>query len=111
MPDPVDSNLAANFDQARVELDRALFLRLVNAAGTSVVCLEGSLWITRDGCPKDVQLAPGDSYVVEDATRVIVTGFGPSLAWVSQRAVQARPAARGPLASFVPRWGRRLAAA
>ena len=103
--------MTANFDQARVELDRALFLRLVNAAGTTIVCLEGTLWITRDGCPKDVQLPPGESYIVEDATRVIVTGFGPSLAWVSQPTVRARPAARRPLASFVPRWGRRLVAA
>ena len=100
--------MTANFDQARVELDRALFLRLVNAAGTTVVCLEGTLWITRDGCLKDVELAPGQTYVVADAIRIIVTGFGPSLAGVSQRAAQHRPAARRALATFLPRWGQRL---
>ena len=103
--------MTANFDQARVELDRALFLRLVNAAGTTVVCLEGNLWITRDGSPKDVVLAPGQTYLVEDATRVIVSGLGPGLARVSQQAVQRRPAARRALASFAPRWGQRFAAA
>ena len=102
--------MTANFDQARVELDRALFLRLVNAAGTTVVCLEGCLWITRDGCPKDVELSPGQTYLVEDAARVIVTGFVPSLARVSQQAVRGRLAARRGLASFLPRWGQRLVA-
>lgn len=101
--------MTANFDQARVELDRALFLRIVNAAGTTVVCLEGCLWITRDGCPKDVELSPGQTYFVEDAARVIVTGFGPSQARVLQ-AAQRRPGARRALASFVPRWGQRLVA-
>jgi hypothetical protein len=34
--------MTANFDQARVELDKALFLRLVNAAGVTITCLEGA---------------------------------------------------------------------
>jgi hypothetical protein len=93
--------MTAHFDQARVELDKHLFLRLVNAAGTTIVCLEGSLWITRDGCPKDVELSPGKTYRVEDAARVIVTGFGPSQAWVTQPALHRRPAARrAPIAAL-----------
>jgi len=101
--DPInqETNMTANFDPARVELDRALFLRLVNAAGTTVVCIKGNLWITRDGSPKDVELAPGQTYLVEDATRVIVCGLGPSLARVSQQAVHPQPAARRSLASFL----------
>ncbi len=101
----------ANFDQARVELDRALFLRLADARGTTVVCLEGCLWVTRDGSPKDVQLAPGESYRLEDATPVIVTGFGPSLARVLQPAAKRRPWAPRWLGALVPRWGSGLATA
>jgi hypothetical protein len=100
-----ETNMTTDFDQARVELDQGLFLRLVNAAGTTVVCLEGDLWITRDGCPEDVALSTGRTYFVKDATRVIVTGFGPSLARVSQQAVRGRLEAPSALASFVPRWG------
>jgi Protein of unknown function (DUF2917) len=103
--------MTANFDQARVELDQALFLRMANATGATITCLEGCLWITRDGSSKDIQLGPGQTYRVEDTTLVIVTGFGPSLARVLQPAVKPRPATRRPLASFLPRWGRRLAAA
>lgn len=82
--------MIANFDQARVELDQALFLRIAEAAGTTVACLDGCLWITRDGCPKDTLLTPGERYIVEDATRVIVSALGPSLARVSQPAAQRR---------------------
>ena len=103
--------MTANFDQARVELDRALFLRLVNAAGTNIVCLEGCLWITRDGCLKDIELAAGQTYRVEDATRVIVTAFGPSLARVFQPSVPPDSVARHRPAWALPGWGRRLATA
>ena len=103
--------MTANFDQARVELDRALFLRLVNAAGTNIVCLEGCLWITRDGCPRDIELAAGQTYRVEDATRVIVTAFGPSLARVFRPSAPPDSVAQHRPAWALPGWGRRLAAA
>jgi hypothetical protein len=93
----------ANFDQVRVELDRALFLRLADAKGSTVVCLEGCLWVTRDGCAKDIQLAPGESYHLEDATPVIVTGFGPSLARLLKPAAERRPWARRWLGALAPR--------
>ena len=102
--------MTANFDQARVELDRALFLRIVDGAGTTVTCLDGTLWVTRDGCCKDIELEPGQSYRVEDATRVIVTAFGPSLARMSQPAVERLPVRRHPLASLLQGWGRRATA-
>ena len=71
-----------NFDQARIELDKSIFLRLERAAGVTVVCLEGDLWLTRDGSPADVVLKVGQSYTVADATRVIVSAFSPSVARV-----------------------------
>lgn len=103
--------MTANFDQARIELDQALFLRLVDAAGTNIVCLDGCLWITRDGCLKDIELAAGQSYRVDDATRVIVTAFGPSLARVFQPARPRHSVAPHWPAWALPGWGRRVAAA
>lgn len=108
---PKETDMSANFDQAHVELDRALFLRLVNAAGTNIVCLEGCLWITRDGCLKDIELAAGQTYLVEDANCVIVTAFGPSLARVCQSSVPRRGVARHMPAWALPGWGLRPAAA
>lgn len=102
--------MKANIDQARVELDQALFLRLVKATGVTISCLEGCLWITRDGSPADVQLLPGQCYRVEDASRVIVSGFGPSVAAVLQPAAANRSQPRR-LVSLLPTWGGRLAPA
>lgn len=95
--------MTTRFDQARVELDQALFLRIVDAAGTVVTCLDGCLWVTRDGCLKDIEVASGESYFVEDATRVIVSAFGPSLARVSRPAAQR--AERPPSRSLLRAWG------
>ena len=103
--------MTANFDQARVELDQALFLRLINAAGAHIVCLEGCLWITRDSCPKDVELAAGQTYRVEDATRVIVTAFEPSLARVFQPSAPTHSVARHRPSWALPSWSRLLATA
>lgn len=86
--------MTANFDPSCVPLDRALFLRLTDAAGTSVRCLDGCLWLTRDGSLEDCELAPGQSYLVEDDARVIVTAFGPSLAQVCKPEPRARAARR-----------------
>lgn len=82
--------MTASFDKASVELDRSGFLRLADAAGTTVTCLRGVLWLTRDGCLKDAILAPGDSYLVEDAARVIVFAVEPSLTLVQPPAGQER---------------------
>jgi hypothetical protein len=100
--------MTADFDQGCVELDRALFLRMNRAAGTTITCLQGCLWITRDGSPKDVELSPGETYRVEDAARVIVTGFGPGLARVRSAATQRRPAARPRLVSVLRGWSHHL---
>jgi Protein of unknown function (DUF2917) len=108
--DQPETDMTANFDQARVELDQALFLRLAHAQGATVICLEGCLWITRDGYPDDIQLAPGQRYQVEeDASLVIVSGFEPSLARVLRPAATCRPVVRRLLAAFLPPRGRSLA--
>ena len=70
--------------------------------------------------PRDVELAKGQSYRVEDASPVIVSGFGPSLARVL-RPMANRPVetlrmrlasllrtARRPAIAFDPRHAKRL---
>ena len=84
--------MRTNLDQARLELDQDMFLRMADAKGAIVVCLEGCLWITRDGSVKDIQLDPGQSYEVEDATPVVVSGFEPSAARILWPAVESRHA-------------------
>jgi cytochrome c553 len=78
--------MTATFEPTCVPLDRTRFLSLADAAGTTVRCQHGCLWITRDGCLQDCVLAAGQSYLVEDDTRVIVTAFEPSRVQVSRPA-------------------------
>jgi uncharacterized protein (AIM24 family) len=82
--------MRAACESSRVRLDPTLFLRIVGNPGTTVACLSGCLWITRDGCPKDFELAAGQEYRVDAAAPVIVGAFEPSLASV-QRAQRAGP--------------------
>lgn len=101
-----------HFEQRRVEIDTAVVLRILDGAGTTVTCIQGCLWVTRDGCVRDFELAPGASYQVTDGARVIVSAFGPSLAHVTRPAAQPVPAPRRP--SLLGRWqrsGRRVAVA
>jgi hypothetical protein len=88
----------------RVPLDRARFLDLEESSGTTIHCLEGCLWITRDGSLDDTALMPGQTYRLADASRVLVSAFGPSLAQVARPQRQPRPA---PLRALA-RWAARL---
>ena len=73
-----------NLDQALIEVNASKFLRMENAAGTTLSCVSGSLWITRDNCIKDFELLPGDSYVADVRQAVTVCGFEPSVVRVFQ---------------------------
>jgi hypothetical protein len=73
-----------NLDQALVEVNARKFLRMEKAAGTTLFCVSGSLWVTRDNCARDFELLPGDSYVAEGSQSLTVCGFEPSVARVFQ---------------------------
>ena len=47
--------------------------------GRRVELVSGSLWITQDGDPRDIVLAPGESVVLERSTPTIVQAFEPAL--------------------------------
>jgi hypothetical protein len=37
-----------NLDQALIEVSASKFLRMEHTAGTTLSCVSGSLWVTRD---------------------------------------------------------------
>ena len=73
-----------NLDQALIEVNASKFLRIEKTRGTTLSCVSGSLWITRDNCVKDFELLPGDSYVVDARQAITVSGFEPSVVRVFQ---------------------------
>jgi hypothetical protein len=73
-----------NLDKALIEVSASKFLRMENTAGTTLSCVSGSLWVTRDNCTRDFELLPGDSYVADERQVITVCGFEPSVVRVFQ---------------------------
>lgn len=64
--------MSTQFQIATFEFSNRQTLRLTKALGSTVVCMAGSLWLTRDHCPKDHVLEAGDEYRIESTETVIV---------------------------------------
>jgi hypothetical protein len=73
-----------NLDQALIEVSASKFLRMEHTTGTTLSCVSGSLWVTRDNCTRDFELLPGDSYVADKRQTITVCGFEPSVVRVFQ---------------------------
>lgn len=73
-----------NLDQVLAEVSSSKFLRMENADGTTISCVSGSLWVTRDNCMKDFEVLPGDIYVANGRQSITVCGFEPSVVRVFQ---------------------------
>jgi uncharacterized protein (AIM24 family) len=52
-------------EQARLQLARHRYMEVVDGEGASMHCLAGTLWVTQDGDPRDVVLAPGESFTLD----------------------------------------------
>ena len=69
-------------DRIELELARGRLLRVEDALGATVTCQAGTVWVTQDGDPRDVLLAPGERIVLDrpgagllqalDAARIVV---------------------------------------
>jgi quercetin dioxygenase-like cupin family protein len=55
-----------------IELQPGDVLPLERATGVRLTSLEGSLWVTEEGEPGDIVLAPGQSFAVEAKGRALV---------------------------------------
>ena len=56
-------NLVSNTAATRLAHSRILNLR--NHKGDRVDCLDGSVWITQDGDPRDIVLDAGESFTLD----------------------------------------------
>jgi hypothetical protein len=68
-----------NLDQALVEVSPNKFLHIERAAGMTLLCVSGTLWVTRKNCMKDFELSPGESYTADSPQSITVCGFTPSI--------------------------------
>jgi len=74
------------FSSSGVLLAKGQTLSLPDAAGVRVGSQSGIVWITQDGDPRDIVLAPGESVVLERSTPTIVQAFEPALITIADPA-------------------------
>jgi hypothetical protein len=58
-------------------------LALRDAGGSTVTCVTGCVWLTMEGDTRDVVLAPGASFVIDQAGLTIIAAEEPALVQVT----------------------------
>jgi len=48
-----------------IQLARGSVHRIENSQGSEVFCLEGALWVTQEGDPRDIALSAGQSFALD----------------------------------------------
>ncbi len=61
-----------------VRLDDGQTLRVLDAAGTTVTCREGTLWLTEEGQPRDIVLEAGACVRLKRAGLTLIQALAPA---------------------------------
>lgn len=85
--------------QASIELHPNEPLRLHAGAGNHVTGIRGTTWLTIDGDPRDIILAPGDTHAFEQAGSAMVQALGGDALLNAEDGVEVRTPARSRTAS------------
>jgi hypothetical protein len=67
-----------DISRAVIELDAQNILALRDGQGGSVLCLEGTVWITQENDPVDVVLEPGEALELTRKGRAVVQAMANS---------------------------------
>lgn len=87
--------MATLIQRTELQMAAAELLALDGIRGTRLRCVEGSVWLTLDGDPRDVFLHPGDDFVVDRGGATLLHALAPTrLEVVRQDAVPLAPAGR-----------------
>jgi hypothetical protein len=65
-------SMSHNPDDLELTLAHKALFSLSDAAGVTIECLQGSLWLTLDDDPKDVILDAGERFVTTDHRRALI---------------------------------------
>jgi len=89
--------------QAITKLATGEILRIDDALGNSIVLVQGMVWITQEGDPRDVFLKDGESFVFDRAGIALVQAISDTrlIAFVGESAEVIEGAAAAPMSSEV----------
>lgn len=59
-------------DHVALDLRKKAIVKLPDAAGVTIACREGALWLTLDNDLRDVVLEPGERFTVPDHRRIMI---------------------------------------
>ena len=77
-PDLPSTASRGNTNQLHLSLAHEGLFTVPDASGVQVICREGSLWITLDNDPRDIVLAPGESFITTEHRRALIYAMGTS---------------------------------
>ena len=69
-------------------------MTLDDSLDTTISCVDGDLWVTQDGDPRDVILRAGQKFLIDRASRVVVFATSDATFEVTSGHAQQRPEAR-----------------
>lgn len=93
------------FDRVELDMRRKGIVKLHDAAGITIACREGALWLTLDNDLRDIVLEPGESYTGPDHRPAMIYALKPS-----SLALSAPPRATRSLPAQAAAWTRRVGA-
>ena len=59
-------------------LDKGRIRRVHRPLGRRIECVSGALWVTQDGDPRDIVLAPGDSFAFDQRGDALISALDDS---------------------------------
>lgn len=96
--------MARIVQETRFELADGELLALDRMKGRELACRSGELWITVDGRPDDIILAPGQRWLAEDHATVVVSALKDSLLVVTRTCTRAGRGRAESLLAALLRW-------